>query len=217
MRSWMQKLANCKVVCNNYVLLTEIKGILFPGDIWPGSVAIIFGPCHTIITSYLCLHVLFYENIVAEFNSIIITTWLCLCWRLWAVVEGSQDSLLCLLPFLLWLSHRVIVKETSSSSSQSLPSPVLPWVGFQTPVPRIAITTRYKDFSTRRLFFYVKMCLRSLKTDSCSFIPECLLSPCYRRKEMYIADVSKTWGWGIQGQKGFSTNIKTCQMKNMNL
>ena len=98
-----------------------------------------FGPRHTIIPSYLCLHVLFCANVVLVVSNAIITTWLCLCWRHWDVVEGSQDSIWSL-PLFLWLSHEAVAKETWSSSPQSLLTLVLPWVGFRTPVPRMTIT-----------------------------------------------------------------------------
>lgn len=78
---------------------------------------------------------------------------------------------------------------------------------------------KYKEFSTGG-YFYVQMCLRSQITDHCSFTCECLLFASCRRKEMHIADVSKMWGLGERtavGGKGFSTNSKTCQIKNMNL
>lgn len=85
------------------------------------------------------LHVLFCANIVLVVSNTIITTWLCLCWRHWDVVEDSRDSTWSL-PLFLWLSPEAVVKETSTSSPQSLPTLVLPWVGFWTPVPKMTIT-----------------------------------------------------------------------------
>lgn len=95
------------------------------------------------------------ESPVAEINSIIITTWLCLCWRHWDGVESSWDAIWSP-PFLLWVSHRAVVKETSSFLPWSLPSPVLSWVEFQTPVPKMAITAIIKRLLHEELFFMCK-------------------------------------------------------------
>lgn len=92
-----------------------------------------------LIIPWLCLDVLFCGNTVTEVNTIIIEIWFCPSWKHRDIGKDSRDSVWSP-PLFLWFSYGIIAKETSSSSPPSLQSSVLPWVIFQTPDPRMAIT-----------------------------------------------------------------------------
>lgn len=86
MKSWIwEVLGNCKAFI---YILQKPRGLYF--HVIYGQEVILFWS-HTIITSCLCLHVLFCVNIVAEVNNVTIATWLCLCWRpgVWCKAPGT--------------------------------------------------------------------------------------------------------------------------------